>query len=243
MRGYRAVGLADIENLYGQVCFHALCKARGLAPLTGVELRPGFDGRRNFGAAQGRIVLLARHVPDMATCAGSSARRGAPHETEGSTNVLASVAECAQGLFALSDDPDVLETLAATSGFDRSEPAPNARPRAVLTPGNLYPRVVGRLRQHFRRCPRRSTPSSTRPPSTRSIAGVPRPPSRASGVIGRRCRAVSASGWSGIKPWCACSTSCGTSPCIYPHTRCRCSERKRHAMDASPSPQRVPVRR
>ena len=50
--GYRSLALTDLENLYGQVRFHHRCRQRGLLPITGVEFRPGFDGRRPGG--QGR---------------------------------------------------------------------------------------------------------------------------------------------------------------------------------------------
>jgi DNA polymerase III alpha subunit len=57
--GYSTLALTDIENLYGQVRFHHQCRSRGIRPITGVELRPGFNGRHDFGQRAGRLVLLA----------------------------------------------------------------------------------------------------------------------------------------------------------------------------------------
>jgi error-prone DNA polymerase len=59
--GHRHLALTDVENLYGQVRFHATCRAHGIRPITGVELTPpgwlappGLQHRR-----PGRLVLLA----------------------------------------------------------------------------------------------------------------------------------------------------------------------------------------
>ena len=57
--GYRSLALTDLENLYGQVRFHDRCRQHRIRPITGIELRPGFEGRTNPGNRAGRVVLLA----------------------------------------------------------------------------------------------------------------------------------------------------------------------------------------
>jgi DNA polymerase III subunit alpha len=52
--GYRSLALTDLENLYGQFHFHHLCRLYGIRPITGIELRPGFDGRGSPGSKAGR---------------------------------------------------------------------------------------------------------------------------------------------------------------------------------------------
>src|SRR3954454_11585358 len=57
--GVAALGLTDLENLRGQLEFHAACRGRGLRPLSGVELRRGFEPGKSLGERSGRIVALA----------------------------------------------------------------------------------------------------------------------------------------------------------------------------------------
>src|SRR5438128_8994737 len=57
--GCSALGLTDVENLYGQVRFHYESRRTGVRPVTGVELRAGY-GRSSAGNRRGRLILLAR---------------------------------------------------------------------------------------------------------------------------------------------------------------------------------------
>ncbi len=122
--GYSALALTDLENLYGQVRFHHACNQRGIRALTGVELRPGFDSRREVGRRAGRIVLLAADAAGYRSlCRIVSRRRGAAgaRSAEGALgrDPLPLVVQHAEGLFALSDDPAVAERLLARGGFPR----------------------------------------------------------------------------------------------------------------------------
>jgi DNA polymerase III alpha subunit len=56
--GYQALALTDLENLYGQVRFHHLCEIRGLKAITGIEFRPGFDGRRSMFGHQAAHIQI-----------------------------------------------------------------------------------------------------------------------------------------------------------------------------------------
>lgn len=113
--GYRALALTDLENLYAQVRFHEECRRAGLRPLTGVELRPGFDGKHNVGRRQGRVVLIAMDDSGYRSlCRIVSRRRSgsvqrpmeAPHR-----DPLPVAMRCSEGVLALSDDPSVIEQL------------------------------------------------------------------------------------------------------------------------------------
>src|SRR6187551_2150969 len=57
--GFTHLGLTDLETLSGQVQFHAACRAEGLKPVTGVELRSHFQAGTAFGQRRGRVVVLA----------------------------------------------------------------------------------------------------------------------------------------------------------------------------------------
>jgi DNA polymerase III alpha subunit len=113
-RGYQALALTDLENLCGQVRFHHECR-RSILPLTGIELRPGFDGRRQVGNRAGRVVLLAVDRSGYSSlCRLVSSRRGATGgRTQGALgqDPLPLAVRYAEGLFALSDDPAVVEAL------------------------------------------------------------------------------------------------------------------------------------
>src|SRR6266567_1514009 len=104
--GYRSLALTDLENLYGQVRFHHQCRLHGIRPLTGLELRPGFDGRRDPGRREGRLVLLALNESGYRSlCRIVSRRRGGVKgETGGCGDPLPLVMQQAEGLVALSDD-------------------------------------------------------------------------------------------------------------------------------------------
>ena len=122
--GHGVLGLADIENLYGQVRFHAECRARGVRPLTGVELRPGFGRGRLPGERQGRLVLLAADLTGYANlCRIISLRCGGKPQEHGKNDaneLTAGLAGGTTGLFALSDDARILAEIVAQGLFDRS---------------------------------------------------------------------------------------------------------------------------
>jgi DNA-directed DNA polymerase III PolC len=100
--GLPALALTDLENLYGQVRFHHLCGERGLRAVTGVELRPGFDGRLEHGRREGRLVLLARDDAGYANLCRIVSRRRAHREHLGEDPVE-SLHGHAEGLFVLTD--------------------------------------------------------------------------------------------------------------------------------------------
>ena len=109
--GYPALGLTDLENLYGQVQFHHAARARGVVPITGVELRGGF-GPGDPGPVQGRLILLARDRRGYESlCRIVTARRCTGFES--SPDPLRCLDAFPSGLFYLSDDPEVLRRLLA----------------------------------------------------------------------------------------------------------------------------------
>lgn len=120
--GYSTLGLTDLENLYGQVRFHHACRARGIRPVTGIELRPHFDGKRDFGRRAGRVVLLASNRAGYRSlCRIVSRRRGAAGPRAGKsllgTDPVPLLAGREEGLFVVSDDLHVLERLIAGGTF------------------------------------------------------------------------------------------------------------------------------
>lgn len=118
--GYSALALTDIENLAGQLRFHDLCRARGIRPISGVELRPGFD-RRHPGSRAGRVVLLARsRAGYRSLCRIVSRRRGGDEEPAVADPVDA-LAGLAEDVFALTDDPVTLERLCAVESLRRAD--------------------------------------------------------------------------------------------------------------------------
>ena len=118
--GYRSLALTDLENLYGQVRFHDQCRLHGIHPITGIEFRPGFDGRRNPGTRAGRLVLLAIDEGGYRSlCRIVSRRRAGVKGEQGGPygDPLPLAMQHAEGLFALSDDPLLIERLAAEGSF------------------------------------------------------------------------------------------------------------------------------
>src|SRR5687768_2638195 len=87
--GYPALALTDVENLYGQVRFHAAAREYGIKPITGVELRAGY-GPGELGRKSGRLVLLARNRNGYESlCRIITARRSTRgHLTEDPLNCL-----------------------------------------------------------------------------------------------------------------------------------------------------------
>ena len=109
--GYPALALTDVENLYGQIQFHHAARARGVAPITGIELRGGF-GPADPGAHQGRLLLLARDRRGYESlCRIVTTRRCTGFES--SPDPLRCLDAFPSGLFYLSDDPEVLRRLLA----------------------------------------------------------------------------------------------------------------------------------
>jgi DNA polymerase III subunit alpha len=120
--GYPAVALTDLENLYGQVRFHHRCRICGVRPLTGIELRPGFDGRREIGLRSGRVVLLAADETGYRSLCRIVSRRRAGGKDAGGTiasDPVRAISLHPEGLFAMSDDPDVIARLLSLGAFPR----------------------------------------------------------------------------------------------------------------------------
>ena len=106
--GLPSMALTDLENLCGAVEFHHRCRASGIRPILGVELRRGFvaDGRRSkVGSRAGRLVLLARDASGYRSlCRIVSCRRTEGFYEAAADPVPDLLAEPA-GLFAMTDDP------------------------------------------------------------------------------------------------------------------------------------------
>lgn len=119
--GLPALALTDLENLYGQIEFHHLCRHRGLRPVTGVELRPGFEGRVASGGKRGRLVLLARDREGYESLCRVISRRRAGRGRAASGRAgdpVDALGRDTRGLFVLSDDPAVLERLLESRAVD-----------------------------------------------------------------------------------------------------------------------------
>ena len=61
-RGYAALALTDVENMYGQMQFHRAARARGITPITGVVLflrRGGLENTRgtSIEAKDGHVEI------------------------------------------------------------------------------------------------------------------------------------------------------------------------------------------
>ena len=109
--GFPALGLTDVENLCGQVEFHQAARARGVVPITGVELRAGF-GPGETGLLQGRLILLARDRRGYESlCRIVTSRRCTSFDS--SPDPVRCLDAFPSGLFYLSDDPEVIRRLLA----------------------------------------------------------------------------------------------------------------------------------
>ena len=107
--GYSAIGLTDVENLYGQVRFHQAARAYGIKPVTGLELRSGY-GPGELGNKQGRLILLARdRVGYESLCRIITRRRGQGPSLD--DRPMRCLEADPHGLFFLSDDASVLTEL------------------------------------------------------------------------------------------------------------------------------------
>jgi DNA-directed DNA polymerase III PolC len=125
-----SLALTDLENLRGQIRFHCACRARGIEPITGVELRPGFNGRRNAGSKEGRLVLLARDRVGYANlCRIVSRRRARTSSSPGSASredPIASARGLTEGLFVMTDHVPTLARILT------EEPLPVSAVRLLL---------------------------------------------------------------------------------------------------------------
>src|SRR5205814_7661952 len=110
-----SVALTDVESLAGQIRFHSACRALGIKPITGVELR----GRSPAGPGlptNARVVLLARNRHGYETICHIVTRRRASRSAR--TMEPAAELDDTDGLFVLSDDARAIEDLCA-KGIDR----------------------------------------------------------------------------------------------------------------------------
>jgi DNA polymerase III subunit alpha len=115
--GFTHLGLTDLETLSGQVQFHAACRAAGVIPITGVELRSHFQAGRALGQRPGRLVLLAADARGYAAlCRIVTRRRHSAGATAAPLDTLESL-ECSPGgAFLLTDDALLLAELVRLQG-------------------------------------------------------------------------------------------------------------------------------
>lgn len=117
-KGYQSLWLTDVENMYGQVELHWHCRTTTLRPLTGVELRAGWQAGKSLGSNSGRVVLLAQDSTGYAAlCRVTSARRATTAPTCAPIDSLRHAVN--DGLLAASDDPALLAPLAKLMGATR----------------------------------------------------------------------------------------------------------------------------
>lgn len=108
MLGLPAMGLTDVDNLYAQVLFHRQARERGIKPITGVEICLG-------DASAPRLVLLARDRAGYENICRIITR----HKLrDPSTQPILDFTGLTDGLFALTDDPSLLERILLSS-FER----------------------------------------------------------------------------------------------------------------------------
>lgn len=135
--GSSHLALTDVENVCGQVQLHAACRAAGLKPITGVELRAGFAPRRSLGARRGRVVMIARDARGYASlCRIVTRRRTALRDAEPPLATLLGSESALDGAFMLSDDAQVLDELVRAFG-PASVRALLVRPRPLTPEGEL----------------------------------------------------------------------------------------------------------
>src|SRR5437870_5388369 len=107
--GYPALALTDVENLYGQVKFHHAACLLGVKPITGVELRSGYEPR-TLGRKERRLMLLARDRGGYESlCRIISRRRGASIQQD--DDPMRCLDAQPRGLFFLSDDAAIIQEL------------------------------------------------------------------------------------------------------------------------------------
>src|SRR5687768_4853388 len=106
--GYAALGLTDVENLYGQVELHHAARAHALRAVTGVELRSSY-GAHTLGRKPGRLVLWARDSDGYESLCRIVTRRRASSTPTG--DPLGCLDDAPRGLLFASDDASVLAAL------------------------------------------------------------------------------------------------------------------------------------
>jgi error-prone DNA polymerase len=114
--GFTQLGLTDIENVYGHVQFHAACRAVGLKPISGVELRPGFHARRSLGQRAGRLVMLAADARGYASLCRIVTQRRNPQCSGAAPLETLAMLDGTAGAFWLSDDLHALTELVRAWG-------------------------------------------------------------------------------------------------------------------------------
>jgi error-prone DNA polymerase len=138
--GFTHLGLTDLENLSGQVQFHVACRAAGLRPVTGVELRPHFQARRSLGGPEQRLVLLAADARGYAALCRIVTRRR--HASTPAAPPLESLTDLSDGAFLLTDDASLLAELVRRYGPAQVR-ALVVRPR----PGTPEPELLAAARR------------------------------------------------------------------------------------------------
>src|SRR5688500_4290687 len=105
--GLPSMALTDLENLSGAVEFHLRCRALGIRPLLGAELRQGYLSNRrksSLGRRRGRLGLLARGPSGYRSlCSTVSRRRTSGCDAGGEP--VPDVPADPDGVLVLSDDP------------------------------------------------------------------------------------------------------------------------------------------
>lgn len=136
--GYGALALTDVENLHGQVQFHALCRAAGMQPISGIELHLA-AAAVPFTTSPTRLVLLA---PDRGAygmlCQLVTRRRARSRPSHFPPEDI--VGELQPGLFMLAEDPNLLWALVTAFGTEwvralvsrPRQPADSERERELL---------------------------------------------------------------------------------------------------------------
>jgi error-prone DNA polymerase len=104
-RGMPAMALTDTNGLYGLVWFLQYARERGLRPIVGAELRTGTE----------RAVLLARNRGGYETLCRTISRCRLDPEF----SLSRALAEEREGLFVLSDCPELLGALGRQNGISR----------------------------------------------------------------------------------------------------------------------------
>jgi error-prone DNA polymerase len=104
-RGMPALALTDTNGLYGLVWFLQCAAEHGLRPIVGAEVRAGAE----------RAVLLARNRAGYAALCRIISRR----HLEPEFRLCGALLQDREGLFVLSDQPPLLESLGRQNGTDR----------------------------------------------------------------------------------------------------------------------------
>jgi DNA polymerase III alpha subunit len=111
--GFSCIGLTDVETLRGQVQFHAACRAHGVKPLTGLELRLRWGGTHLHGA---RLVIV---VTDRTGYAGLCRLLGEWNRATNPREPLEHLERLTSGAFILTDHPDLLRAARVVLGPGR----------------------------------------------------------------------------------------------------------------------------